>query len=330
MPSIPIRRGRARKVADAAGRPPNGRHGRTRERPRLLPQRQRQRAAVRGRPSRSVRSTAISAISCGGSRSGFSRISSARSKRVDLSPAQFSVLVVIGANRGLSQAELGGDACDRAGALAVDCTGCRRAASSSACDPPRTAAATRLQLTPQGRDAARARQGAGGAARRRLMAKARPRAPQNAAPGAARFLNPNRSAHEHFLHGRGDTKQRAVVAVARHEHPARPVVAPAAATKPRTGREIANRRYCAAPGIARRIILRSPPLPASVGATIGVVGIISASSTPGADPWRARGGSARASCQRNRPHPHVRVDIGASPAFSTVSAADLPIVVDDP
>ena len=93
------------------GRHPLGerRMARTR-RPRQSPLPPRRAASARRSRDRadrrSVRSTAISAISCAGCRSGSSRISSARLARIDISPAQFSVLVVISANCGLSQAEL--------------------------------------------------------------------------------------------------------------------------------------------------------------------------------------------------------------------------------
>ena len=56
--------------------------------------------------SASACSTAISAISCAGCRSGCSRTSSARSPASILRPAQYSVLSVIAANRGLSQADV--------------------------------------------------------------------------------------------------------------------------------------------------------------------------------------------------------------------------------
>ena len=55
----------------------------------------------------SPNSTTASAISCAGCRSRSSRISFARSAPVDVRPAQYSVLVLIAANPGRSQAVIG-------------------------------------------------------------------------------------------------------------------------------------------------------------------------------------------------------------------------------
>jgi hypothetical protein len=59
---------------------------------------------------------------------------------IDIRPAEFSALVVVGANRGLSQAELAASLGIERARLARLCTGCKRAASSSACHLPPTAA----------------------------------------------------------------------------------------------------------------------------------------------------------------------------------------------
>jgi hypothetical protein len=64
-------------------------------------------------------------------------------KRIDVSPAQFSVLVVISANRGCRSPSWRQRSALNGRGLRGYCTGWRRGASFSACNRPPTAAATR-------------------------------------------------------------------------------------------------------------------------------------------------------------------------------------------
>ena len=106
---------------------------------------------------------------------------------IDIRPAQFSVLAVVGANRGLSQAELASSLGHRAGAACAPPAPARSAGPHPALTVLGRRPPPRLAAHAAGTNVAGARQGAGGAASNEIDRKARRRTSSDGARRVARF-----------------------------------------------------------------------------------------------------------------------------------------------